>query len=41
VAALTMAAAEKVTRRSFSDTDHMRMIQEAIAEIDLTKVSEN
>jgi F-type H+-transporting ATPase subunit b len=41
VAALTMAAAEKVARRSFSDTDHMRMIQEAIAEIDLSKVSEN
>jgi F-type H+-transporting ATPase subunit b len=41
VATLTMAAAEKVVRRSFSDSDHMRMIQEAIAEIDLSKVSEN
>lgn len=41
VAALTLDAAEKVTRKSLSDADHMRLIQEALAEIDLSKVSEN
>lgn len=41
VATLTLDAAEKVTRRSLSDADHMRLIEEALAEIDLSKVSEN
>lgn len=41
VADLTVAATEKVTRRSLSEADQLRLIKEAIAEIDLAKVSEN
>ncbi len=41
VADLTVAAAEKVTRKSMSDADHLRMIRESIAEIDLASVNEN
>ena len=41
VADLTVAAAEKVTRKSLSDADHLRLISESIAEIDLSQVSEN
>ena len=41
VADLTLAAAEKVTRKSLSDADHLRLINESIAAIDLSQVSEN
>ena len=41
VADLTLAATEKVTRRSMSGEDDLRMIREALAEIDLSKVSGN
>jgi F-type H+-transporting ATPase subunit b len=41
VAGLTMAATERVARNSLSDKDQLRLIQEAINEIDLSKVSEN
>ena len=41
VADLTLAAAEKVTRKSLSDADHLRLINESIASIDLSQVSEN
>jgi F-type H+-transporting ATPase subunit b len=41
VADLTVAAAEKVTRKSMSDADHLRLVKEAIAEIDLSRVNEN
>lgn len=41
VADLTLAAAEKVTRKSLSDADHLRLISESIASIDLSQVSEN
>ena len=41
VADLTVAATEKVTRRSLSEEDQLRLIQEAISEIDLSKISEN
>ncbi len=41
VASLTIAAAEKVTKKSLSDADHLRLIQDALAEVDLSKVSEN
>jgi len=41
VADLTLAATEKVTRKSLNDQDHMRLIKEAIAEIDLAQVNEN
>lgn len=41
VADLTIAATEKVTRKTLSDADHLRLIKEAVAEIDLGKVSEN
>ena len=41
VADLTLAAAEKVTRKSLSKDDDMRLIREALAEIDLSKVNEN
>jgi F-type H+-transporting ATPase subunit b len=34
-------AAEKVSRRSLSDEDHRRLIQEAIDEADLSAVSTN
>lgn len=41
VADLTVAATERVARISLSEKDQLRLIQEAINEIDLLKVSEN
>lgn len=41
VADLTLSATEKVARSSLSPEDQLRLIQEAIDEIDLSKVSEN
>jgi len=41
VADLTVAATEKVARSSLSGEDQLRLIQEAINEIDLSKISEN
>jgi F-type H+-transporting ATPase subunit b len=41
VADLTIAATEKVTRRSLSGEDDLRLIREALAEIDLSKVNKN
>jgi F-type H+-transporting ATPase subunit b len=41
VADLTVAAAEKVMRKSLSEQDQLRLVQEALAEIDLSKASEN
>jgi F-type H+-transporting ATPase subunit b len=41
VADLTVAATERVARKSLSEADQLRLIQEAIDEIDLSKVSEN
>jgi F-type H+-transporting ATPase subunit b len=38
---LTVAATAKVARNSLSGEDQLRLIQEAINEIDLSKVSEN
>jgi F-type H+-transporting ATPase subunit b len=36
VAELSLVAAEKVTRRSFADEDHRRLIEEAVGELDLS-----
>jgi F-type H+-transporting ATPase subunit b len=36
VAELSLIAAEKVTRRSFADEDHRRLIEEAVGELDLS-----
>ncbi len=41
VVTLALMAAEKVSRRSLSDDDHRRLIQEAIDEADLSVVSTN
>ena len=41
VADLTVAATAKVARTGLSGDDQLRLIQEAINEIDLSKVSEN
>jgi F-type H+-transporting ATPase subunit b len=41
VADLTIAATEKVTRKSLNEEDHLYLIQEAINEIDLSKIREN
>jgi F-type H+-transporting ATPase subunit b len=41
VADLTVAATEKVTRRSLKQEDQLRLVQEALAEIDLTTAKEN
>jgi F-type H+-transporting ATPase subunit b len=41
VADLTVAATEQVTRKQLSGEDQLRLIREAINEIDLSKVSEN
>lgn len=41
VADLTLAATEKVTRRSLTGEDDLRLIREALAEIDLSKVNGN
>lgn len=37
VATLALAAAEKVTRKTMSDEDHRRLVEEAIREIDLSR----
>jgi len=37
VAAIALAAAEKVTRKSMSDEDHRRLVEEALREIDLSQ----
>ncbi|MCL5735148.1 MAG: F0F1 ATP synthase subunit B [Actinobacteria bacterium] len=41
VADLTVAATERVARTSLSGEDQLKLIQQAINEIDLSKVSEN
>jgi F-type H+-transporting ATPase subunit b len=41
VAVLVLLAAEKVSRRSLSDDDHRRLIEEAIEEADLSAVATN
>jgi len=41
VADLSLIAAEKVTRRSFSDEDHRRLIEEAVGELDLSVLEKN
>ncbi len=41
VATLALLAAEKVSRRSLTDADHRRLIEEAIAEADLSAISSN
>jgi F-type H+-transporting ATPase subunit b len=41
VADLTVAATEKVARKSLTGEDQLRLIQEAINEIDLSTISEN
>jgi F-type H+-transporting ATPase subunit b len=41
VADLSLIAAEKVTKRSFSDEDHRRLIQEAVGELDLSVLEKN
>jgi F-type H+-transporting ATPase subunit b len=41
VADLTVAATEKVARTGLSGDDQLRLIKEAINEIDLSKISEN
>lgn len=40
VADITLIAAEKVTRKSLSDEEHLRMIKETLEEIDLDAVAE-
>lgn len=37
VADIALAAAEKVTRKTLSDADHRRLVEEALQEIDLSK----
>lgn len=37
VAGLALAAAEKVTRKSLSDDDHRRLVEDALRELDLAK----
>jgi F-type H+-transporting ATPase subunit b len=41
VADLSLIAAEKVTRRSFSDEDHRRLIEEAVGELNLSVLEKN
>jgi F-type H+-transporting ATPase subunit b len=41
VAELSLIAAEKVTRRSFADEDHRRLIEEAVGELDLSVLEKN
>jgi F-type H+-transporting ATPase subunit b len=36
VASIALQAAEKVTRKSLSDADHRRLVEEALAELDLS-----
>src|SRR5665811_1889618 len=40
VADITLAAAEKVTKKSLSDEEHLHLIKEAIEEVDLGAVAE-
>ena len=37
VASIALAAAEKVTRKTLSDDDHRRLVEEALQELDLAK----
>ena len=39
VASIALAAAEKVTRKSLTDDDHRRLVEDALAELDLAKGS--
>jgi F-type H+-transporting ATPase subunit b len=39
VVSLAMLAAERVTRRTLSDDDHRRLIEEALTEADLSKLN--
>ena len=39
VADLTVAATEKVTRKSLDDADHRRLVEEALAELDFASLS--
>jgi F-type H+-transporting ATPase subunit b len=39
VVSLALTAAEKVTRRSLSDDDHRRLIEEAVQEADLAEIA--
>jgi F-type H+-transporting ATPase subunit b len=41
VAELSLIAAEKVTRQSFADEDHRRLIEEAVGELDLSVLEKN
>ena len=41
VADLTVLATEKVTRKSLSGEDHQRLVEEALAEVDLTALAGN
>ena len=41
VADLTVLATEKVTRKSLTDDDHQRLIQEALAEVDFSTLAGN
>jgi F-type H+-transporting ATPase subunit b len=37
VASIALAAAEKVTRKTLTDDDHRRLVEDALKEIDLAK----
>jgi F-type H+-transporting ATPase subunit b len=39
VADLTVMATEKVTRKSLTDEDHKRLVEEALAELDFASLS--
>ncbi|MFN2613094.1 MAG: ATP synthase F0 subunit B, partial [Solirubrobacterales bacterium] len=39
VANLTVLATEKVTRKSLDDSDHKRLVEEALAEVDFSALS--
>jgi F-type H+-transporting ATPase subunit b len=41
VAELSLVAAEKVTRKSLDDTDHRRLIEEAVGELDFSVLEAN
>ena len=41
VAALSLLAAEKITRKSLSDADQKRLVDEALAEIDFSQLEAN
>lgn len=40
VADLTVLATEKITRKSLSDSDHQKLIEEALAEVDFSALAE-